>query len=67
MPSRVIDFNAQGPDPVGHAFQTLPLPQGISPQLTQLVETAPSGPNGCEIKLDGFQMAARIELGQANF
>jgi ATP-dependent DNA ligase len=39
-----------------------PLPQWIPPQLTQLVETAPSGPQWLhEIKLDGFRMAARIE------
>ena len=44
----------------------LPLPQWIPPQLTQLVETAPSGPQWLhEIKLDGFRMAARIERGQA--
>jgi bifunctional non-homologous end joining protein LigD len=42
------------------------LPQWIPPQLTQLVETAPSGPQWLhEIKLDGFRMAARIERGQA--
>ncbi len=36
------------------------------PQLTQLVETAPSGPQWVhEIKLDGFRMAARIDRGQA--
>ena len=44
----------------------LPLPQWIPPQLTQLVETAPSGPQWLhEIKLDGFRMAARIERGRA--
>jgi hypothetical protein len=44
----------------------LPLPQWIPPQLTQLVETAPSGAKWIhEIKLDGFRMAARIEHGQA--
>jgi ATP-dependent DNA ligase len=43
-----------------------PLPQWIPPQLTQLVETAPSGPQWLhEIKLDGFRMAARIERGRA--
>jgi bifunctional non-homologous end joining protein LigD len=42
-----------------------PLPQWIPPQLTRLVETAPSG-SKClhEIKLDGFRMAGRIERGQ---
>jgi ATP-dependent DNA ligase len=40
-----------------------PLPQWIPPQLTQLVETAPSGAQWLhEIKLDG--MAARIERGR---
>jgi hypothetical protein len=43
-----------------------PLPQWIPPQLTQLVETAPSGPQWLhEIKLDGFRMAIRIEGGRA--
>jgi DNA ligase D-like protein (predicted ligase) len=43
----------------------LPLPPWIRPQLTQLVETASSGPQWLhEIKLDGFRMAARIERGQ---
>src|SRR6202167_5399024 len=42
-----------------------PLPQWIPPQLTQLVPTAPSGPQWLqEIKLDGFRMAARIERGR---
>ncbi len=44
----------------------LPLPQWIPPQLAQLVEKAPAGPQWLhEIKLDGFRMAARIERGQA--
>jgi ATP dependent DNA ligase domain len=39
-----------------------PLLRWIPPQLTQLVETAPSGREWLhEIKLDGFRMAARIE------
>jgi DNA ligase D-like protein (predicted ligase) len=43
----------------------LPVPPWIPPQLTQLVETAPSGPQWLhEIKLDGFRMAARIERGK---
>jgi DNA ligase D-like protein (predicted ligase) len=43
-----------------------PLPQWIPPQLTQLAEKAPSGPQWLhEIKLDGFRMAARIERGHA--
>jgi ATP-dependent DNA ligase len=44
----------------------MPVPEWIPPQLTQLVETAPSGPQWLhEIKLDGFRMAARIERGRA--
>jgi hypothetical protein len=43
-----------------------PLPPWIPPQLTQLVQAAPSGPQWLhEIKLDGFRMAARIERGRA--
>lgn len=44
----------------------LQLPQWIPPQLSQLVETAPTGPQWLhEIKLDGFRMAARIDRGHA--
>src|SRR6476646_10832308 len=40
-------------------------PRWVPPQLCQLVETAPSGPQWLhEIKLDGFRMAARIEHGR---
>jgi ATP-dependent DNA ligase len=43
-----------------------PFPHWIPPQLTQLTETAPSGPQWLhEIKLNGFRMAARIEGGRA--
>jgi ATP-dependent DNA ligase len=43
-----------------------PLPPWIPPQLTQLVETTPSGSTWLhEIKLDGFRMQGRIERGQA--
>src|SRR5580658_10818788 len=43
-----------------------PLPQWIPPQLSQLVERAPSGPQWLhEIKLDGFRMAARVDRGHA--
>jgi ATP-dependent DNA ligase len=44
----------------------MPVPKWIPPQLTRLVETAPSGPQWLhEIKLDGFRMAARIDRGRA--
>ena len=43
-----------------------PLPSFIPPQLSQLVEKPPSGPQWLhEIKLDGFRMAARIDNGRA--
>jgi DNA ligase D-like protein (predicted ligase) len=42
-----------------------PLPRWIPPQLTQLSDAAPSGPQWLhEIKLDGFRMAARIDRGK---
>src|SRR5271169_2017966 len=44
---------------------SLPLPRWIPPQLCQLVEITPSGPQWLhEIKLDGFRMSARIELNR---
>ncbi|RBP17661.1 bifunctional non-homologous end joining protein LigD [Roseiarcus fermentans] len=43
-----------------------PLPDWIAPQLCQLVDAAPSGPQWLhEIKLDGYRMAARMEGGRA--
>jgi DNA ligase D-like protein (predicted ligase) len=48
------------------SFKALELPPWVAPQLTQLAETAPAGPQWLhEIKLDGFRMAARIEGGRA--
>ena len=42
-----------------------PLTQFVPPQLSQLVEKPPSGPQWVhEIKLDGFRMAARIDNGR---
>ena len=42
------------------------LPRWIPPQLTQLGEAAPSGPQWLhEVKLDGYRMAARIDRGRA--
>jgi bifunctional non-homologous end joining protein LigD len=47
-------------------YPPAPLPLWIPPQLTQLAESAPAGPQWLhEIKLDGFRMAARIEGGRA--
>jgi DNA ligase D-like protein (predicted ligase) len=63
--SRVVKRSASqavksGPPPRG-----VPLPGFVSPQLSQLVEKPPSGPQWLhEIKLDGFRMAARIDNGR---
>jgi DNA ligase D-like protein (predicted ligase) len=60
-----IDLKGRQADPIDMPSK-LPLPPWIPPQLTQLVETAPSGSKWLhEIKLDGFRMAARIERGRA--
>jgi DNA ligase D-like protein (predicted ligase) len=46
--------------------KAIELPRWIPPQLTQLRDAAPSGPQWIhEVKLDGFRMAARIERGRA--
>ena len=43
----------------------MPLPRWVEPQLSKLVEQAPTGPQWVhEIKFDGFRMAARIERGK---
>ena len=43
-------------------IRSVPLQRWIAPQLSKLVQKAPSGPNWVhEIKFDGFRMAARIE------
>jgi ATP-dependent DNA ligase len=40
------------------------LPQWIKPQLTQLVDQAPDGPDWPhEIKFDGYRMHARLDRG----
>jgi ATP-dependent DNA ligase len=42
------------------------LPQWIRPQLTQLVDQAPVGPQWLhEIKFDGYRMHARLDRGAA--
>jgi hypothetical protein len=40
----------------------MPLPRWVEPQLSKLVERAPTGPH--EIKFDGYRMAARIDSGK---
>ena len=43
----------------------MPSPRWIAPQLSKLVEKAPTGPNWVhEIKFDGYRMAARIDCGK---
>ena len=40
------------------------LPQWIRPQLTELVDAAPDGPEWLhEIKFDGYRMHARLDRG----
>ena len=65
--SRVqIDLRARRSDPTQHVVQVAPTAVDTPPQLTQLVETAPSGSQWLhEIKFDGFRMAVRIERGRA--
>ena len=48
-----------------HQKDASSLPRWIPPQLCQLVETAPSGPQWLhEIKLDGFRVSARVDRGR---
>ena len=48
----------------GHAAGRVGLPQWIKPQLTQLVDQAPDGPDWLhEIKFDGYRMHARLDRG----
>jgi bifunctional non-homologous end joining protein LigD len=43
---------------------TAPLPGGVAPQLTQLVDAAPDGDQWLhEIKYDGYRMHARLDRG----
>jgi bifunctional non-homologous end joining protein LigD len=63
---RVVKRSASQADKAGPSRRNAPLPQFVPPQLSQLVEKPPSGPQWVhEIKLDGFRMAARIENGRA--
>jgi ATP-dependent DNA ligase len=42
------------------------LPEWIRPQLTQLVDAAPEGPEWLhEIKFDGYRMHARLDQGRS--
>jgi bifunctional non-homologous end joining protein LigD len=67
--SRVVKRSAaraiKTSEPRGRQDAPSPLPRWIPPQLCQLVDKVPSGPQWLhEIKLDGFRMAARIDKGR---
>jgi bifunctional non-homologous end joining protein LigD len=63
---RVINRSASQAVKSGPSRRGIPLPAFVPPQLSQLVEKPPSGPQWLhEIKLDGYRMAARIDNGQA--
>jgi bifunctional non-homologous end joining protein LigD len=63
--SRVVKHSSSQAVKSGPSRRGAPLPQFIPPQLSQLVEKPPSGPQWVhEIKLDGFRMAARIDNGR---
>ena len=64
--SRVAKRSAPQAIKAGPSRRGVPLPQFVPPQLSQLVEKPPSGPQwDHEIKLDGYRMAARIDNGRA--
>jgi ATP-dependent DNA ligase len=57
---RIIQASSNEGDRTGAAV----LPQWIKPQLTQLVDQAPDGPDWLhEIKFDGYRMHARLDRG----
>ena len=67
--SRVVKCSVAGAiktgEPRGRQDATSSFPRWIPPQICQLVDKAPSGPQWLhEIKLDGFRMAARIDKGR---
>jgi DNA ligase D-like protein (predicted ligase) len=62
---RVVKRSASQAVKTGRSRRDAPLPKFIPPQLSQPVETPPSGPQWLhEIKLDGYRMAARIDNGR---
>jgi ATP-dependent DNA ligase len=65
--SRVVKRSVPQAVKSGPSRRGVPLPQFVSPQLSQLVEKPPSGPQWLhEIKLDGFRMAARNDNGRVH-
>jgi bifunctional non-homologous end joining protein LigD len=64
--SRIVKRSASQAVRSGPSRRGVPLPRFVPPQLSQLVEKPPSGPQWLhEIKLDGYRMAARIGNGRA--
>ena len=62
---RVVKRSASPANKSGPSRRDVPIPQFVAPQLSQLVEKPPSGPQWLhEIKLDGYRMAARIDNGR---
>ena len=62
--SRIVKRSASQAVNLGGSHRRVPLPHFVRPQLSQLVEKPPSGPQWLhEIKLDGYRMAARIDNG----
>jgi bifunctional non-homologous end joining protein LigD len=62
--ARLLKRSASQAVKVGRG-EGVPLPWFVPPQLSQLVEKPPSGPQWVhEIKLDGYRMAARIDNGR---
>lgn len=63
---RVVRRSTRPTMEFGQLRPGIPLPQFVSPQLSLLAETPPSGLQWVhEIKLDGYRIAARIENGRA--
>jgi DNA ligase D-like protein (predicted ligase) len=62
---RIVKLSASQAVKAGRSQRDAPLPLFVPPQLSQLVEKPPSGPQWVhEIKLDGFRMAARLDNGR---
>src|ERR1700683_1791782 len=63
--SRVVKRLASQAVRYGRSQRGVPLTHFVPPQLSQLVEKPPAGPQWVhEIKLDGYRMAARIDNGR---
>jgi DNA ligase D-like protein (predicted ligase) len=62
---RVVKRSASQAAKSGPSRRSAALPQFVTPQLSQPVEKPPSGPQWLhEIRLDGYRMAARIDIGR---